>query len=96
MTLGVFLPAFLMTLIGHSQLERLVQAKATHALLDGVTAGVVGLIAATSFKLLGSAIPDVLSGILFVFALVLLYRWRAKAAVAVVVLGAGLIRRRWG
>src|SRR5215216_4931596 len=41
-TLGVFLPSFAFTLIGHQFFERLIDNKGLHAFLDGVTAGVVG------------------------------------------------------
>lgn len=90
-TAGIFLPAFAFTLIGHSFFERLVENKAAHAFLDGVTAGVVGLIAATSIGLFRVAITDLPSLILFALALAALYRWQAKATIAVVMLAAGLI-----
>ena len=91
LTAGIFLPAFAFTLIGHTFFERLVENKSTHAFLDGVTAAVVGLIAATSYDLFKSAITDVPAVVLFLLSLVVLYRWNAKAAVAVVVLGAGVL-----
>jgi chromate transporter len=47
MTFGIFLPAFAFTLIGHDYLERLIANPSVHTFLDGVTAGVVGLITAT-------------------------------------------------
>lgn len=50
-TLGVFGPAFAFTLIGHEHIERFIENKTTHAFLDGITAGVVGLIAATALAL---------------------------------------------
>jgi chromate transporter len=91
MTIGVFAPAFLFTLIGHDYFERLVENKATHAFLDGVTASVVGLIAATVPILGRAAIANVPALLIFGIALIVLYRWKARSAVAVVVLGAGLI-----
>jgi chromate transporter len=91
LTAGVFMPAFAFTLVGHEYVERLVENTAAHAFLDGVTAGVVGLIAATSLTLLAAAIPDWQAGVIFALALFLLYVWKAKAAVAAIVLGAGLI-----
>ncbi len=62
-----------------------------HAILDGVTAGVVGLISATALFLFRDAITTLPAFGIFLLALVVLYRWKAKAAVAVVVLGAGLL-----
>ena len=90
-TLGVFLPAFLFTLIGHSFFERMVEDKRLHAFLDGVTAGVVGLIAATALQLLYVALPDVPAVFIFLLSLVAVYLWKAKASVAVIVLAAGLL-----
>ncbi len=90
-TAGVFLPAFAFTLIGYEYLERLIGNKALHAFLDGVTAGVVGLIAVTALGLLRVTLTDAPAWGIFALALLALYRWKAKAAVAGVVLGAGVV-----
>ena len=90
-TAGIFLPAFAFTLIGHGMLERTVENTTLHALLDGVTAGVVGLIGATTLSLFRAEITGVPAAGIFALALLVLYRWKAKAAVAGVVLGAGLL-----
>lgn len=89
LTVGIFLPAFGFTLIAHHQLQRLVDRAAVRTLLDGVTAGVVGLIGATSITLFRTGIRDEVQAAIFALALLVLYRWRAKAAVAVVMLAAG-------
>ena len=91
MTFGIFLPAFAITLVGHETLERVVENRSLHDLLDGVTAGVVGLIAATSVHLFRAGIESVRQFLVFAAGLTLLYFWRAKAAVAVVVIGAALL-----
>lgn len=90
-TVGVFLPAFAFTLIGHQFFERMIDNKELHAFLDGVTAGVVGLIAATAVQLLIAALPDFYSIVIFILSLIAVYKWKAKAAVAGIVLGAGLL-----
>jgi chromate transporter len=90
-TAGVFLPAFAFTLIGHQFFERMVDNTGLHAFLDGVTAAVVGLIAATALQLLIVAVPDIPAFVIFVLALVAVYTWKAKAAVAGIVLAAGLL-----
>jgi len=90
-TLGVFGPAFAFTLVGHEHIERLIENKTTHAFLDGITAGVVGLIAATALGLLRDAVPDWPAAAIFASALLALYLWKAKAAVAGVMLGAGVL-----
>ena len=91
MTFGVFAPAFLFTLVGHRQLERVVEHRATHALLDGVTAGVVGLIAAASLLLAPVAIRGPGGAAIFAAALVALIVWRSGVAVAAAVVGAGCL-----
>lgn len=90
-TLGVFLPAFAFTLIGHQLFEGLVDNNQIHAFLDGVTAAVVGLITATGVQLLRVALPDIPAVLIFILSLIVLYKWKAKAAVAGIVLGAGLV-----
>ncbi|MCI0398917.1 MAG: chromate efflux transporter [Chloroflexi bacterium] len=91
MTLGIFLPAFSFTLVGHDYLERVVQNPSVHTFLNGVTAGVVGLIAATTVVLFQEGITSLPALIIFTLALLAIYLWKAKAAVAGIVLGAGLL-----
>jgi chromate transporter len=89
LTAGIFLPAFGFTLLGHEHLERATQHPALHRFLAGVTAGVVGLIAATTLSLAPACIPGARSFAIFAAVLFLLYRWKAKFAVAVAVALAG-------
>lgn len=91
LTAGIFLPAFGFTLLGHAYLERLVQHRAVHTFLDGVTAGVVGLIAATAVTLFRVGVGDITALVIFTGAFAALYRWKAKGAVAAVVLGAAVV-----
>ncbi len=91
MTAGVFLPAFAFTLVGYDLMERLIGYGPLHAFLDGVTAGVVGLIAATALRLFGAGVHGLAALAIFAAALAVLYRWKAKATVAAVVLGAGAL-----
>jgi chromate transporter len=91
MTFGIFLPAFAFTLIGHEYLERLIANPSVHTFLDGVTAGVVGLISATTLVLFRQAITSLPAAVIFALALVAVYLWKAKAAVAGIVIGAGVL-----
>ncbi|HUG33398.1 MAG TPA: chromate efflux transporter [Anaerolineales bacterium] len=91
LTAGVFLPAFSFTLIGHDLFERLIENRQFHAFLDGVTAAVVGLIAATAVRLMLTALPDLAALGIFIVALAGLYRWQAKTAIAGIMLGAGIL-----
>lgn len=89
-TLGIFLPAFAFTLAGHNLMERLIANTTLHGFLDGVTAGVVGLIAATTLVLLRAAITDLPALAIFAVGLLILFRWKSKLSIPVVVLAAAL------
>jgi chromate transporter len=91
MTFGIFLPAFLFTLVAHDLLEWLIEHRTVRRFLDGVTAGVVGLITATTLRLLLAGMTDVRPAVIFGLALLALWVWKAKAAVAAVMAGAGLL-----
>jgi hypothetical protein len=56
MTLGMFFAPFLFAVVGHPILERIATMESVHALFDGITAAVVGLIACTSLQILKSSI----------------------------------------
>ena len=78
-------------MIGHDYLEKLVENKSAHAFLDGITAGVVGLISATSIYIFIETIQTISALIIFSLALIMLFISKSKWTVAWVVLGAGLI-----
>jgi chromate transporter len=91
MTTAIFFPAFAFTLIGHEYIERVIANPAIHTFLDGVTAGVVGLIAAVTIDLFRAGVTSLPAALIFGLALVAVYVWKAKAAVAGIVLGAGVL-----
>ncbi|WP_051504107.1 chromate efflux transporter [Sphingomonas jaspsi] len=94
MTAGMFLPAFAFTLLFYDQLERVIEDSRLHGFLEGVAAGVVGLIAVTAFELawaLARSIPALLPAILiFAAALGCLIYSRSRIAVPAVVVGTAL------
>jgi chromate transporter len=90
-TAGIFLPAFSFTLIGHRYIERVVDVPQLHSFLDGVTAGVVGLIAATTIRLAPTSVPDIPAGLIAAAGLAVLFLWRSKMAIAAVVLASGVL-----
>ena len=90
MTVGIFAPAFAFTIIGHNYLEKLVENKSAHAFLDGITAGVVGLIAVTALGILNETILGLNAWIIFSLALIIQFRSKSKWTVAAIVLAAGL------
>lgn len=89
MTLGVFLPAFAFTLVGHRFFERLVSEPRLHALLDGVTAGVVGLIAATAARVTAAGVNDATTGAVFLASLLVLFMSKARWTIPALVVGWG-------
>jgi chromate transporter len=91
MTAGVFLPAFGFTLLGHHYLEKLITRQGLHTFLDGLMAGVIGLIALTGFELLRATLTDFFTLAIGALALIALYRWKSKATVLIVILCAGLL-----
>ena len=90
LTVGVFAPAFAFTIVGHEYLEKLIENKSAHAFLDGITAGVVGLIAVTALGILNETIIGLNAWIIFGLALIIQFRSKSKWTVAVIVLAAGL------
>jgi chromate transporter len=89
MTIAILLPAFVITLFGHRSLERIVDQPRVHDLLDGVVAGVVGLIGVTALSLAATLVDTLLLAAILVAALVTLHAWRSIRASAFVVLAAG-------
>ena len=93
-TAGIFLPAFGFSLVFYERLETLVEMEGVKALLDGVAAGVVGLIAVTAFQLLvGLMTPldraPVLIAIL-IAAFAANWFWKSKLAPPVILAVAGV------
>ena len=94
-TVGIFLPAFSFALLFYDRLERVVENERLHRFLEGVAAGVVGLIAVTTIELayaVARAVPSlVLAGLIFIASVALLYLWKAKLNLLAVVLGAAAV-----
>jgi chromate transporter len=94
-TAGIFLPAFSFALLFYDRLERVIEDERLHRLLEGVAAGVVGLIAVTALQLgwnVAQNLPWPIAGAaIFAAALALLYLWKSKLNVLAVVLGSAAI-----
>jgi chromate transporter len=94
MTAGIFLPAFAFALLFYERLERVIENERLHRFLEGVAAGVVGLIAVTAIQLgwnVSRSVPWLLAGtIIFAVGLAVLYLWKSKLNVPVVVLGSAV------
>lgn len=94
MTVGVFLPAFAFSLLFYDRLEAVLEDRRLHALLEGVAAGVVGLIAATTVELAistGARLESRWVGFaIFGAALAALYFWKSRWNVPVCILAGGM------
>ncbi|SFH14409.1 chromate transporter [Pontibacter chinhatensis] len=95
MTFAIFLPAFSFTLLGHGLVEKVITNTALHSFLDGVTAGVIGLIAVTALQLFRSTITGGFTLLVFALSMLILYRIKSKFTVVFVILGAGLLGIAW-
>ena len=94
-TAGMFLPAFAFSLLFYERLEAISDHRGLQTFLAGVAASVVGLIAVTLFDLTRTAArgtPDLgVSVLIFLTALAVLYRWKSKLDIPVVLaLGAAI------
>jgi chromate transporter len=89
MTAGIFVPAFAFSLLFFDRLERVIEDERLHSFLEGVAAGVVGLIAATTLELgrsVADRVPSLLfASLIFSCSLALLYLWRSKLNVLAVI-----------
>jgi chromate transporter len=91
-TAGIFLPAFAFALLFYDRLEQVIEDERLHRFLEGVAAGVVGLIAVTAVQLgwnVARAVPSLMAGFaIFAGSLALLYAWKSKWNVLAVIIGA--------
>jgi chromate transporter len=90
-TLGIFLPAFSFTLLGHNFFQRVIQNKSLHSFLDGVTASVIGIIAVTAVNLFITTITDWLSAVVCIGALMALLLVKSKFMPVYVILVSGAV-----
>lgn len=91
MTIGMFIPAFSFTFIGHNLFEKLTQIKLINDFLDGITAAVVGLIFITSFELLKSSLTDLISVVIFILTLASLYYFNHRFLSLFVVFASAIV-----
>ena len=90
LTAGIFLPAFAFSLIAHDPIEKFVSQPRIREFLEGVTAGVVGLIAGTTLALMKVGIVNVPTAVVFAVALAALFYFKSRITIPLVVAGAGL------
>ena len=79
-TIGIFLPSFVFVAITNPLVPRMRQSPVMGALLDGVNAAAIGLMAAVTWQLGRSAIVDWLTAVLAIVAAIVLVRWKINSA----------------
>jgi len=93
-TAGIFLPAFSFALLFYDRLEQVIEDERLHRFVEGVAAGVGGLIAATALQLGWNVAQSILSpamGVaIFAASLALLYLWKSKLNVLAVIAGSAI------
>ena len=91
MTLGIFLPAFVLPIFLHRWLVAIADNPRVRPFLLGVAAAVIGLIGAVTVDVLDTSVVDVPTAILAVAAFAALNRWHGKFTVVATVLGCGVV-----
>ncbi len=92
-TIGIFLPAFVFVALSGPLVPKLRASPLAGAVLDGVNVASLALMAAVTWQLGRSALPDLRAAVIGVVALVLLLRFRVNSAWLVLAgAAAGLIR----
>jgi len=79
-TIGIFLPAFVFVALSGPLVPKLRASPLAGAVLDGVNVASLALMAAVTWQLGRSALPDVRAAVIGVVALVLLLRYRVNSA----------------
>jgi chromate transporter len=77
---GIFLPAFILVGVTNPLIPRLRDSKWTAALLDGVNAAALGLMASVTWQLGSSALIDPTTVIMALVSAVVLFRFRINSA----------------
>jgi chromate transporter len=90
MTFAIFLPAFLLPTFFHSQIDRISEHPRLESFLLGVTAGVVGLIAAVVVQIVQSSVDDLWTALIAALSFLALLVFRSRLTIPLVVVGAGV------
>jgi chromate transporter len=90
-TLGIFLPAFVLPIFFHRQLVAVAENERLHPFLLGVAAAVIGLIAAVTVTIVETSVVDVWTALIALGAFAALNHWHSKLTVVYVMAVAGLV-----
>lgn len=89
-TLGIFLPAFSFTLVGHKYLERLIENKYLNNILDSISAAVAGILIFTAVQIFLSTIKTPLQLGIFSLALLGFYFIKSRLTIPLMILICGI------
>lgn len=89
-TFGIFLPAFLFTLLFHNLFERVINLKSIHNLLSGITASVVSFLWVSALSISFKVFQDVKLIPIFLLCLVLILRFNNKFILPIILLASVL------
>eukprot|EP01031_Cornospumella_fuschlensis_P023455 gene23455-28454_t len=78
MTIGIFLPAFSFTFIGHEFFESIVDNKFVHPFLDGIGAAVIGLLIQVAFQFVQSVVVRPVDAVAFLLAFAAVFHFTDK------------------
>jgi chromate transporter len=79
-TIGIFLPAFILSAISAPLVPRMRSSKPVGAFLDGVNAASLALMAVVTFQLARVAVVDLTTVVLAIAAAVVLLKWKVNSA----------------
>jgi chromate transporter len=79
-TIAIFLPSFVFVAITNPLVPRMRQSRVMSALLDGVNAAAIGLMAGVTWQLGRSAVVDWFTATLAIIAAIVLVRWKINSA----------------
>lgn len=78
MVLGIMLPAFSFTFIGHNFFEHLVDNKYVEPFLDGVSASVIGLLLMTAFQFVKGVVESGVDAVVFFLSFAVVFHFTDK------------------
>jgi putative chromate ion transporter len=90
MCIGIFLPAFSFTIIGHEIFQAVVDNKYVEPFLDGIASAVIGLLTFTCFQFLKSVIREGLDAVVFLLAFSSLFTFTNKYTAPITLLVAAI------
>ena len=90
MVIGIFLPAFSFTIIGHHIFEKIVDNKVVQPFLDGISSAVIGLLIVTAFQFFAAVATSANDAIIFFLSLNAVFHFSHKFTMPIVIVVAAI------